>query len=309
MKQNSSNMLWAHVALLVVNMLYGASHVLAKGVMPNYLTPSVFILFRVLGATFLFWILLVFVRQYKIEKRDWLRLIGCGLFGVTVNQLFFFHGLNISSSINSGIIMAFNPIMVVILSGLILREKISMIGLIGIILGAIGAVLLTLTGEKNIQETSLGDLFLFINSLSYAIYLVLAKPLMKKYSPILVITWVFTVGLGLLLLYPPVLSELSLTNFDKFTLDIWLKILFVVVGVTFLTYLLTMFGLKHLSPSTSSSYIYTQPVMVIIFAFLFLYLGIADDYTSTITWKKIMYMLLIFLGVYLAGKKGSNVNP
>ena len=309
MKQNSSNMLWAHVALLVVNMLYGASHVLAKGVMPNYLTPSVFILFRVLGATFLFWILLVFVRQYKIEKRDWLRLIGCGLFGVTVNQLFFFHGLNISSSINSGIIMAFNPIMVVILSGLILREKISMIGLIGIILGAIGAVLLTLTGEKNIQETSLGDLFLFVNSLSYAIYLVLAKPLMKKYSPILVITWVFTVGLGLLLLYPPVLSELSLTNFDKFTLDIWLKILFVVVGVTFLTYLLTMFGLKHLSPSTSSSYIYTQPVMVIIFAFLFLYLGIADDYTSTITWKKIMYMLLIFLGVYLAGKKGSNVNP
>jgi drug/metabolite transporter (DMT)-like permease len=266
-------------------------------------------LFRVLGATFLFWILLVFVRQYKIEKRDWLRLIGCGLFGVTVNQLFFFHGLNISSSINSGIIMAFNPIMVVILSGLILHEKISMIGLIGIILGAIGAVLLTLTGEKNIQETSLGDLFLFVNSLSYAIYLVLAKPLMKKYSPILVITWVFTVGLGLLLLYPPVLSELSLTNFDKFTLDIWLKILFVVVGVTFLTYLLTMFGLKHLSPSTSSSYIYTQPVMVIIFAFLFLYLGIADDYTSTITWKKIMYMLLIFLGVYLAGKKGSNVNP
>jgi drug/metabolite transporter (DMT)-like permease len=308
MKQNSSNMLWAHVALLVVNMLYGASHVLAKGVMPNYLTPSVFILFRVLGATFLFWILLVFVRQYKIEKRDWLRLIGCGLFGVTVNQLFFFHGLNLSSSINSGIIMAFNPIMVVILSGLILREKISMIGLIGIILGAIGAVLLTLTGEKNIQETSLGDLFLLVNSLSYAIYLVLAKPLMRKYSPILVITWVFTVGLGLLLLYPPVLSELSLTNFDKITVDIWLKIMFVVVGVTFLTYLLTMFGLKYLSPSTSSSYIYTQPVMVIIFAFLFLYLGIADDYTSTITWKKIMYMLLIFLGVYLAGKKGSNVN-
>lgn len=309
MKQNSSNMLWAHVALLVVNMLYGASHVLAKGVMPNYLTPSVFILFRVLGATVLFWILLAFVRQYKIEKRDWLRLIGCGLFGVTVNQLFFFHGLNLSSSINSGIIMAFNPIMVVILSGLILREKISMIGLIGIILGAIGAVLLTLTGEKNIQETSLGDLFLLVNSLSYAIYLVLAKPLMRKYSPILVITWVFTVGLGLLLLYPPVLSELSLTNFDKITVDIWLKIMFVVVGVTFLTYLLTMFGLKHLSPSTSSSYIYTQPVMVIIFAFLFLYLGIADDYTSTITWKKIMYMLLIFLGVYLAGKKGSNVNP
>lgn len=302
----SQSIFWAHIALFAVNMLYGASHILAKGVMPSYLTPSVFIFFRVLGATILFWMILSFSRNFKIERKDWIRLVGCGLFGVTVNQLFFFHGLNLSSSVNSGIIMAFNPIMVVILSGFALKEKITPIRLTGILVGAAGAVLLTLTGEKTVSETSLGDLYLLVNSFSYAIYLVLAKPLMKKYSPLLVITWVFTIGLGFLFLYPPVLTEFSTTNFTSIPFDIWVKIGYVVVGVTFLTYLLTMFGLKHLSPSISSSYIYIQPIMVIGFAYLFLYLGVADDYTSSITIQKIIYMLLIFLGVYLSGRTSKN---
>ena len=154
MKSNSQSLLWAHIALFAVNMLYGASHILAKGVMPSYLTPSVFILFRVFGATILFWLILSVSRSFKIERKDWIRLVGCGLFGVTVNQLFFFHGLNLSSSVNSGIIMAFNPIMVVILSGFALKEKITPIRLTGILIGAAGAVLLTLTGEKTISETS-----------------------------------------------------------------------------------------------------------------------------------------------------------
>ena len=283
-------------------MLYGASHILAKGVMPYYLTPSVFILFRVFGATILFWLILSFSRNFKIERKDWIRLVACGIFGVAVNQLFFFHGLNLSSSVNSGIIMAFNPIMVVVLSGFALKEKITPIRLTGILIGAAGAILLTLTGEKTVSETSLGDLYLLINSFSYAIYLVLAKPLMKKYSPLLVITWVFTLGFGFLFLYPPVLTEFSTTNFNSIPYDIWVKVAYVVVGVTFLTYLLTMFGLKHLSPSISSSYIYIQPIMVIGFAYLFLYIGIADDYTSSITPQKIIFMLLIFIGVYLSGK-------
>lgn len=308
MKSNSQSLLWAHIALFAVNMLYGASHILAKGVMPSYLTPSVFILFRVFGAAILFWLILSVSRSFKIERKDWMRLVGCGLFGVTVNQLFFFHGLNLSSSVNSGIIMAFNPIMVVILSGFALKEKITPIRLTGILIGAAGAVLLTLTGEKTVSETSLGDLYLLINSFSYAVYLVLAKPLMKKYSPLLVITWVFTIGLGFLFLYPPVLKEFYATNFNSIPSDVWIKIVYVVVGVTFLTYLLTMFGLKYLSPSVSSSYIYFQPVMVIGFAFLFLYLGIADDYTSSITLRKIIYMLLIFLGVYLSGKSSVKSN-
>ena len=97
MKEKSTQ---AHIALLLVNVLYGASHVLAKGVMPDFLSPTVFILFRAAGATLLFWIVLSMSKHTKIEGKDFLLMAICGLFGVTINQLFFFHGLNLSSAFN-----------------------------------------------------------------------------------------------------------------------------------------------------------------------------------------------------------------
>jgi len=293
----------AHLALLFVNVLYGASHVLAKGVMPQFLSPNVFILFRVLGATLLFWLILSFIGREKIDKADYPRLIACGLFGVAINQLFFFHGLNLSSAFNSGIIMALNPIMVAILSFFLLKERVTLLRTFGIALGATGAILLTLKGATGKGDSSLGDLFLFINSLSYAIYLVIVKPLMQRYKPITVITWVFTFGLGFVLLFPPTLPQFIATNYSGFTSEIILKICYVIVGVTFLTYLLTMFGLKYLSPTVSSSYIYTQPVTVIFFAWLFAILNWSEDYTGTITFEKIGYMFIIFTGVYITSKR------
>jgi drug/metabolite transporter (DMT)-like permease len=293
----------AHLALFFVNTLYGASHVLAKGVMPDFLTPSVFILFRVLGATLLFWIVKLILPIQKIEKKDFLLLAICGLFGVAINQLCFFYGLNLSSAINSGIIMTTNPILVIILAYFLIKEKITISKIAGILIGAAGAILLTLAGSSGKGDSLLGDLFLFTNALSYAIYLVIAKPLMKKYNPLTVITYVFTFGLGFVLLFPPTLTEVFQTDFQKISLEIWAKIAYVVVGVTFLTYLLTMYGLKYLSPSVSSAYIYFQPVLVIFFAFFLSYIGFAEDYTDTITWQKGVYMLLIFVGVWLTTRK------
>ncbi len=293
----------AHMALFLVNVFYGASHVIAKGIMPNFLTPNVFILFRVVGATFLFWIVTFFFVREKIERSDYKRLVLCGLFGVAINQLFFFHGLNLSSSINSGIIMTVNPILVVILSFFLLKESITKTKVIGIVLGATGAILLTLAGGTGKGDSTLGDFFLFINAASYAVYLVIAKPLMKKYQPLTVITYVFTFGLCFILLYPPTLPELFTTDYSTFTPSIIAKIVYVIIGVTFLTYLLTMYGLKYLSPAISSSYIYIQPVLVVFFAFFLASIGMADDYTHTITFSKILYMLLIFTGVYTISKK------
>lgn len=286
-----------------MNTLYGASHVLAKGVMPKYLTPNVFILFRALGATLLFWMVCLIYGRNNIERADVPRLVACGFFGVALNQLCFFHGLNLSSAINSGIIMAFNPIIVVILSYFFLKDKITLTQAIGIFLGSSGAILLTLTAGTGKGDSVQGDLLLFINSASYAIYLVLAKPLMQKYSPLTVITWVFTIGAVFVLLFPPLWGELMLTKLSTIPGAIWAKIIYVIVGVTFLTYLLTMFGLKYLSASVSSTYIYFQPVQVMLFAYLFTAMGIADNYTATITWQKIIYMLVIFIGVYIASRK------
>ena len=199
--------------------------------------------------------------------------------------------------------MTTNPILVIILAYFLIKEKIILSKITGILIAAAGAILLTLAGSSGKGDSLLGDLFLFVNALSYAIYLVIAKPLMKKYKPLTVITYVFTFGLGFVLLFPPTLIEFFQTDFQQISLETWAKITYVIIGVTFLTYLLTMYGLKYLSPSVSSAYIYFQPVLVIFFAFFLSYIGFAEDYTDTITWQKGVYMLLIFIGVWLTTRK------
>ena len=288
---------WAAMALLLVNLIYGASHVIAKGVMPNYLTPTVFILFRVFGAVVLFWLSLSFVQKVKLQKNDLLRFGFCGLFGVSINQLLFFHGLNASSPMNAGIIMALNPIMVALLSFYFLKERLSSRQKTGIALGAIGAIALTIYGSTE-WKARLGDLFLIGNSLSYAIYLILVKPLMNRYPPIQVIAIVFTFGSLFLLLFPPLYWDLANLNLSRIPMEVWIKIIFVIVGVTFLTYLLTVIGLRYVSPTLAAVFIYVQPIFVIVFSYVFSFIGWAQDYTKSINSTTIFLMALIFIGVY-----------
>ena len=129
--------------------------------------------------------------------------------------------------------MTVNPILVVILSYFILKESITWRKSVGIALGATGAILLTLTAGTGQGDSSLGDLFIFINAASYAVYLVLVKPLMKKYAPLTVITYVFSFGLTYIMLYPPTLMELASTDFSAIPMDKVYVIIFVIVGVTF----------------------------------------------------------------------------
>lgn len=303
-----SKILKAHLALFAVNSIYGANHVIAKGVMPAYLTPNVFIALRILGSAILFWIIKSFYIKEKIERKDLFLIASCAFFGVAVNQLFFFHGLNLSSSINAGIIMTLNPIMVFILAYFILKEKLSLLKAVGVAIGALGALLLTLNAGKSTGDSFLGDVFLIINCLSYAIYLILVKPLMSKYSPLTVITYIFTFGAFFVFAFPPTIQDLLVADFARIPTDIWLKIGYVILFVTFLAYLLMVYALSIVSATVSSSYIYLQPVMVIFFAYIFSALNISEDYTDTITFQKLGNMLLIFLGVFMVAKAKINTN-
>ena len=292
----------AHLALLGVNVLYGANHLLAKGVMPEYLGPNAFIFFRVSVTTLLFFILFTLFIREKVEKKDYIRLAICGFFGVAMNQLFFFNGLELTSAFNAGVIMTSTPILVVVLAFFILKEKITLLKSLGVLVGAVGAIALMLVGHVDGFDSSIGDVFILINALSFGIYLVLVKPLMAKYNPLTVITYNFLFGFLFVLAYPSVLSELIHANYGAIPFEILLKIGYVIIGATFFTYLLNIYALKHVSPSVSGSYIYTQPMMVIFFTILFAQIGWSEDYTASITFEKIVYMLMIFTGVFLISR-------
>ena len=302
-----SKTLRAHLALFIVNALYGAGHLIAKGVMPDFISPAAFIFLRVACAVTFFWIIYVISGREKIDRKDLVRFLLCGLFGVALNQMCFFHGLSLSSSINSGIIMTMNPLMVLLLASIFLKDTLTPKKIVGIALAATGAIALTLNSGSISQDSMLGDLLLFINAISYAVYLIISKPLTKKYSPLTVITYVFSFGLFFVSIYPPSISQFSEIEFSQIPSDVWAKIAYVVFGITITAYLLTLYGLRRLKASATSSYIYFQPLFVIVFSYLFFYFNFTADYTGAINVFKISSMLLILGGVWLSTKE-SNKN-
>ena len=286
-----NKIVFSHFFLLIANLIYALNYTLAKDVMPNYINPSAFILLRVSGALLLFSLtFLLFVRQ-KVNKRDISRFAICGLFGVTINQLLFFEGLNLTTPINASIIMTSNPILVIVMSFLILKEKLTFRKGCGIIFGVLGSSFLILNGGEisNSSDVQIGNLFVFINAISYGMYLVLVKPLMIKYQPITVMIYVFI--FGFILVIPFGFSDLLLVSWSNIPRLIYWEILYVVVCTTFIAYLFNSSALKNLSPTTVSIYIYFQPVLATLFA-IFRNSDSLDKY-------KIISSLIIFFGVYL----------
>ena len=138
------NNILPHLALFLVNLIYALNYSIAKDVMPDYIGPSGFILLRVLGGSLLFFLTYIFFIKENVELKDIVRLLFCGLFGVAINQLFFFEGLNLTTPINAAIIMTVSPILVIIFSAIIIKEKITIRKLLGIFLGIVGAATLIL---------------------------------------------------------------------------------------------------------------------------------------------------------------------
>lgn len=291
----------AHFALAGANIIYGANYIIAKGIMPHKIGPSAFIFLRVVGAGILFWIIKSFIKE-KVAKKDFIMLVLCGLFGVAANQLLFFHGLNLTSPIDASIILTATPVLVLVFSFFILKEKVNSLKLWGIAVGAMGAILLIWYGQKATgTSSSLGNLFVFLNACSYALYLVLAKTLMKKYKAITVISYMFL--FGFLLILPFTINDLLNTNFQAFTFNTYLTVAYVVIGTTFLAYLFNIYALTYVAPTVASSYIYTQPAISFIMVLIYAYALNNDQYAQDINIVKIASCLLVFTGVYLVSKK------
>ena len=289
----------AHIALFLAALIYGANYSIAKVVLDDgYIQPKGFILLRVATGVLLFTLLHRGWIREKIEKTDWWRLMLCGLFGVAINQLFFFVGLKRTFPIHASLLMTTTPILVLIISALLIRERITLRKVFGVILGAAGAVLLLTQGKQvGWSQTGLiGDLMVLVNATSYGVYLVLVRKLMLRYHPITVVRWVFS--FGLLYVIPFGAGELFSVDWATFHTWIWLAVIYVLVFTTFFAYLFNAFALSVVSPAVVSFYIYLQPLLATVIA---LFMG--QDQVDGI---KVLSAFLIFSGVYLVSRIKTN---
>ena len=291
----------ALIATSIATLIYGVTFTVAKEVMPMYIKPFGFIVLRVGGAAIVFWILGLFVKATSIEKADYKKIIIAAFFGVGLNMLTFFKGLSYTTPISASVIMVTAPILVLIFASILLKEKLILRKIIGIVIGLIGAVVLIVYGSsstKNAENVMLGNLLVFVNAASYAMYLVQVKKLIAKYNPIVFVKWLYL--FGFLFVVPFGLSELVEVQWHLMPTSIYLKAAFVVLFTTCITYLFNLFALSRLKPTTVSVFIYLQPVIASIYA-----LFVGSDSLNAI---KIAATLLIFLGVFLVTKQVATKN-
>ncbi|MDT0538473.1 MULTISPECIES: DMT family transporter [Croceitalea] len=286
----------ALLAAIGATTIYGINHTLAKGVMPTYVKPFGFIFLRVVGAAILFWSISLFGPKEKIDKKDWARMFLAAVLGMVINMLSFFKGLELSTPINSAVLVTISPIIVVVLSSFFLKERITLNKGLGIALGFIGAVSLVLFGAELRQDAPnipLGNFLFIMNATAYGSYLIVAKKLLEKYHPFTLMKWLFTIAVIINL--PITLPQFLEIEWTTMPLWVYGVVAFVIVCTTFMTYLFNIFAMTELKASTIGAFIYVQPIFGIIFALL--------TGKDSLTIVKIGATALVLIGVYLASKK------
>ncbi len=289
---------WALIAATLVSIIYGVTFTIAKDVMPKYVAPFGFIAMRVGGSVILFWMVAFLGPKEKIALNDFPRIIAAALFGVAINMLTFFKGLSYTSPIMGAVLMVTTPMIVLILSAIIMKERMQKRKVFGIILGLSGTMTLILYGKSmiNAPNATLGNLLIFINAVSYGFYLIIVKKLMDKYNAFTFVKWIYT--FGFIMVLPFGWNEFQAIDWSTIPNPIFWKIGFVILFSTFFTYLLNLLSMRELKPTTVAVFIYLQPLFATVIAVSY---G-KDD----LSFVKLLSAVLIFAGVFLVTQKKSS---
>lgn len=284
-----------HMVMFLAQFIFGVNTVIGKMVLESPLVTSKYLTFwRMFGAMVLMWLTSLFMPKEKVAKRDLFLLFVASMLGVVLNQSFFLQGLALTSPVNAALIISLSPIVTMIFAAIFLREPITWRKAMGVMMGVTGAALLIFTGSVAKSANDLmGDIFCLCSVMFFALYLTLFRDLIRRYSPVTLMKWMFLFAAGCLL--PFSYESLSPALWMSMPTDIVLESLFVVVFATYVTYFLIPIGQQTLRPTVVSMYSNVQPLIASIaavvmglggfglpqtFAALFIVLGVYTTTTS-----------------------------
>ncbi|SFK59199.1 DMT family transporter [Proteiniphilum acetatigenes] len=296
----NSKIVKAHIALFAAASMWGLMSPVGKMAMNAGITSLSLTSMRMMGAALCFWIASFFAPKEKVSKRDLLLLFFAALLGIVFNQGMFIFGLSLTSPIDATIITTSLPIATLILGILFLKEPVIPMKIFGVIIGAVGALILILSNYNDIGISGniWGDMLCLFAQISFACYLTFFKGLISRYHVFTLMKWMFTYAS--LCFIPFSFHDLSEMISMSFPVDVWLEVGYVVFFGTFFAYVLIMVGQKTLHATIVSMYNYMQPVVGTIVSVV---IGI-----GTFGWVKGIASLLIFVGVYIVTQTKSRMS-
>ena len=289
------NTLIGNLACFSAYAIFGFNIISCKNIaIDGNITPMALFCLRSFGATVLFWIWSLFTApREQVDRKDLWKVAIASFLGLFMTQLSFLFAITKTTAIDASIMSTLSPIMALVISAIVIKERITWNGIAGIAFSLIGVLILIfncVSIRSGAASTSVwGILGMVVNTLSFASYVGIFKPLIQKYSVVTFMKWMFL--FSSLLALPFAFGAFGASNLAAVPMDVLWQVLFVVVGATFIAYFLIPIGQKRLRPVVVCMYTYVQPVIAMVIA-----LALGLDHLTPL---KVIATILVFTGVGL----------
>lgn len=291
---NKSSTFRIHLALLFVSAVFGVNSVTAKIALKE-IDPMALVCIRISIAAIILYVLQVlFIKERIRSAKDYLQLAFFSVFGIIINQTLFLKGLALTTAINATVLVTTIPVVTIVIALILGREKKSFRKIFGSILSFVGVILLLGAEKIDLNDQFfVGNLLVFINAVSFGIYLVIAKDILKRYHPATVTTWTFIFGaIGVM---PFGMNQALQLSYSGVSTTAWLCVAFLILFSSVIVYYINSWALQRTTSSTVAVYIYVQPIVATIISTMTI--------GETLTWPTVFAALLIFAGVFIVSLK------
>lgn len=283
-----------HLACFVAYAIFGINIIVCKDLTGSRLLSPITLFFvRSVGAGMLFWLLSLVMPKEKVEKKDVGKILLASVLGFFVTQVTFLMAIPDITPMDCSIVSSLSPIYTMFIAAYALKEPITWRKSGGVALSFLGIIYLILnsvTGSGGAVQTSLSGILLMVaNGLSFSLYLGLFRPVIRKYSVVTFMKWIFL--FSTLFTLPWGFSELISLDATRFTATYLWELVFLVVCSTFITYFLIPVGQKRIRPTLVSMYSYVQPIIAVAIS-----ICIGMD---TLSWQKVLAAVMVFGGVVM----------
>lgn len=286
-----------HIACFTAYAIFGVNIILCKDLTSGHLiSPIAIFTLRSLGAGLMFWILSFFLPYEKVERKDYLKILAAAFLGYFITQLTFLVAIPDVTPMHCSIISSMSPIYTMFIAAVVLKEPLSWKKAGGVALSLIGILFLIFnnaSGTSGVSESRLSGIFLmFLNSLSFSLYLGIFKPLISKYSVVTFMKWIFL--FSSLMSLPLSFREVFSFGWTQIPATQMWELGFLIVFATFVSYFLIPFGQKRIRPTLVSMYGYIQPIIATVISIVLC--------MDILTWQKILAASMVFAGVFIVSR-------
>lgn len=282
-----------HSAVLLANVIFGLGVPVTKLLLDEWVSPMAYMATRCMGAAAIFWLISLFMPRERVERRDLLVIMGGGLLGFVVSQTLTAWALHFTTPVYFSIIATLTPVATMACAALLIGERLSLRGALGVAIGVVGALLMVMVGWQGGSGMNdlLGIGLAVLSLLTWAVYLIITRKVSVKYTAVTQMKWVFLVSTLAVLPFSWTDLQASRLYSSQWAWSGVAEMAFIVVFATVAGFFAIPFALRYLKTTTVSVYTNLQPVVA-----SFVAIAIGQDLLS---WDKPVSLALVLLSAWI----------